>query len=245
MWKSVGVDGELTHEQVVAGFAKWLTRTYAQMWYLQTDVKIRWYLQRRTALKAWASAEARNRLRSSYRPTWSVWAFHEYHFSESMMENKRRALRDPFWSRLFLHKQRVAGDPWFFARVPLLLEQEPAPFSTAQRLYCIFHDRLCIPFAWWRYEAAALYLGECLAKLDLHALAPSGELLRHWACELGLREEHPTIITKWTPGIGPSLDGFDEEAYRQSPIPNPALKHGYTQKLSNDVTALEGKEPIL
>ena len=75
MWKSVGVDGELTHEQVVAGFAKWLIRAYAQMWYLQTDFKIRWYLQRRAALKAWALAEAQRRLKPSYQPTWSVWAF--------------------------------------------------------------------------------------------------------------------------------------------------------------------------
>jgi hypothetical protein len=137
------------------------------------------------------------------------------------------------------------GDVGFFARVPFLLEQDITPFLTAQRLFAIMHDRLIIPLAWWRYDAAAMYLEECLSKIDRHALAPSGEALRQWACRLKLKAEQPAIITEWIPGVGPPPGGFDEEAYLKSPIPKPAVKHRYTPKLSIDAVALEGKRPIL
>src|SRR6516225_4826672 len=87
IWRDVGLTGRLSHDVVAARFARWLTQQYAQTWWLQTDRKIRWYLQRRDGLRAWCLEEAKNRLGAHYQDTWSVLAFHEFHFSEAVMEN--------------------------------------------------------------------------------------------------------------------------------------------------------------
>jgi hypothetical protein len=223
MWRERGPDGLLPHDAVVEGFGLWLTRDYARMWRLQTDLKARWYLQRRDSLKAWCLDEARDRLGSGYREFWSAEDFHSFHFNEAVQDFKRQALRDPFWTRLFVNRQ-LAGDDKFFARIPLLLAQQPYQFQTAKRLYAILFDRLAIPLAWWSFEAAAMYLEECLARIDRQALAPSGELLRQWTDRLGLKQERPVVITKWRRGVGVPPDGFDEEAYLCSPIPKPYKK---------------------
>jgi len=232
MWRECGPDGLLPHDVVVEGFGRWLTRDYARVWYLQTDFKIRWYLRRRDSLTAWCMEESRSRLAASgYREFWSAEDFHLFHFSEAIQEHNKQAMRDPFWSRLFVNRQ-LAGDRGFFvARLPLLLGQQPHPFLTAKRLYAIFFDRLAIPLAWWRYNAAALYLEECLARLNLHALAPGTERLRKWAQELGLKKQRPAIITEWIKGVGPPESGFNLAAFLQSGIPIPLPQHPHNMSV--------------
>jgi hypothetical protein len=242
MWRKSGLDGRLTHEEVVAGFARWLERAYSPMWDIQTSWSTRWHLQRKVGLRGWALDEARSRLAAKYRLAWSALDFHEFIFCEDIWERKHKALKDPFWSPLFLYKQ-LSGEDKFFKVLPLLLHQGYVPYHSAKRLYAIWYDRLPIPFAWWSYSAAARYLEESLAKTRRHALAPSAELLRQWARRLRLPAQRPAIITQWNRGI--PHGGFNESAYLNSPIPKLHQKKRNPPNLEIDAAASEGKRPSL
>jgi hypothetical protein len=219
LWRDMDYGARLSREAVAAGLAHWLACQLRWIWDQQTEVPIPWYLSQQEGLLGWCKDEADLRI-GARQDSWSAVEFHSLHFAEALRDDKRRALQDPFWNDLFMHK-KAEGDDSFFAHIPILIGQAPHTFLEAKRLFALRWDRAVVPLRFWSYSAIEAYLEELLAWHDRHGIAPSQETLRQWVRRMGLQPFRPAVVTRYVKGKGIPIDGFCPEALVLARIPVP------------------------
>jgi hypothetical protein len=218
LWHGLPPGAALPFNQVRDGLALFIKTAIRPGWDIQTERKIDWYLSRDEGLSAWAQHEATRRLGADYRPAYTVQQFHELHFTEDMREGGKKAFKDPFWSALLVQKQ-LEGDLQFIQHISVLVNQPPLEFHAVMRLFCIYWDRLEIPFEFWTYSAISNFLRHDFRIIG-PALVPSSNTVKQWAHRLALSTARPLVVTEFNALTGPKID-FATFDFHHIPPPDP------------------------
>jgi hypothetical protein len=212
----------LSRQIVQSGLGCWLASQLKWLWDDLTEVKTDWYLTRVVGLCAWCWYEAGLRLSGfSNQDSFTAAEFCELHFCEAAKKHGAGEIKDPSWDPLFSFK-KSQGDLRFFTHLPVVVNQAPLEFRQAMRLFCVYWDRLPIPFEFWNVEATTAYLSVRLGQVDRHGIAPSPETLRQWRHRLGLVPFKLSVITKCNRNGEIPPEGFCLEAFELAGIPAPA-----------------------
>jgi hypothetical protein len=218
LWHGLAPGTALPFDQVRDGLAAFIKASIRPGWDIQTERKLDWYLSRDEGLSKWAQYAAARRLQAYYRPTYTEQQFHELHFTEAMRAGGKKAFQDPFWSELLVQKQ-LAGDIQFIQHISVLVNQLPMEFHAVMRLFCVYWDRLEIPFAFWSYPAIADFLRHDFRNTGPDQ-APSPNTIKQWAHRLKLTPSAPIVVTEFNALNGPKLD-FAAFDFHCLPPPDP------------------------
>jgi hypothetical protein len=159
-----------------------------------------------------------------YREVYSAADFHELHFSEEIRNGGK--LADPEWDELFAYK-RATDDRKFFEHIGLLLCCKSTWEHRALKLYCIYWDRLPLPFRFWRGAASAVYLRESFRTRGWNIVGINAETVRQWRCRLGLRQNRPAVIRRYHPRFG--ITSYNHEAAVQHNLVPPLSAKNVTE----------------
>jgi hypothetical protein len=147
LWENLEPEETLPYEIVHAGFARFITAQFRCQWDLLTRRDTPWVLPLDDGLRAWSRYEATQRMATHYREAYHAADFHELHFSEAVRNGGK--LSDPEWDQLFACKRDI-NDKKFFEHIALLLAGKSTWEHRAMKLFCVYWDRLPVPFRFWR-----------------------------------------------------------------------------------------------
>jgi hypothetical protein len=211
LWRGRPLES-LPYNEVRDGIAIYLVTFYEPIWDALTPHRHPFYLKRKDGLHAWSRYEADCRLSNQYREFYSITEFHELIFNEDMHRSGSKTLTDPFWSPLFVYKQRE-GDIDFFRRLPWLVKQPERPMHNGMRRLCIGWDRELIPLSYWTYPAIARRI-----TCEEGRKVATENTLRQWAFLLELKQEKPAVVTGCSIAGDPVIDGAALDYHK---IPDP------------------------
>jgi hypothetical protein len=199
LWTGLEPEDTLPYEIVHAGFSLFIATQFRCQWDLLTRADTPWVLPLEDGLHAWSRYEATQRMAAHYREDYSAADFHELHFAEAVRAGGK--LSDPEWDQLFAHKRDI-NDKKFFEHIALLLDGKSTWQHHAIKLFCVYWDRLPVPFRFWRGAASAVYLRESFRVRGWNTAGINAETVRQWRCRLGLRQKPPAIVRKYHPRLG-------------------------------------------
>ena len=210
LWVDLPPGALLPYSAVLLGFSSWLRGHYRPMWIEQTTHSNPWHLDRWSGLYGWCQHEAEARLRERYQERYNDADFAVIHLGEAIMNGKDDALKNPFWTPVFVYHQ-LRGDKPFFQYVTRSIERKAAPQHGWMRLLAILFDRGYVPFEYWTSSAIAEFW-----RLNVNSNAPTPGLIRKWLERMGLNLASPPIVT----GFGRSgITRFDEGAAKLHGLP--------------------------
>jgi hypothetical protein len=95
------------------------------------------------------------------------------------------------------------------------------------QLYCVYWDRLPVPFRFWCGAASAIYLRESFRGRGWNITGINTETMRQWRCRLGLRQNRPAVVRKYHPRQG--ITSYNHEAAILHNLVPPILAKNVTE----------------
>jgi hypothetical protein len=212
LWAELPPGALLPYSQVLLGFASYLRGKYRPLWDEQTSLPTPWHLARDRGLQAWSLHEAQERLKERYQDAYTDEDFMVLHLAEDLLNRGADALKHPFWTSLFVKKQRT-GDAAFFNYVATLLERKKKTPPGYQRLFTILFDRAYCPLEYWSSSAIAEFWRVCVP-----ANTPSPELIRKWMERMKLKLADPPIVLAFS---SRRITRLDKAAAKLHGLPDP------------------------
>jgi hypothetical protein len=203
IWTRHGPEYPASYEEVFSAVAKYIQEKRRLEWDQHTIIKIPLLFARQSGLVAWAQHEARERLKSTLRNSYTLRNFQEFVLQDMAQRTARPQPKIQFFNEV---AEWIRIDPLLNTdKLGRYLQNIGYVDHPYKRLLCLYYDRCCLgaPLEFWIAECSSRFLRVAANALKLPPGDPlNAPLIRHWLSPLQLKSAQPPIVTKFNPQTG-------------------------------------------